>query len=125
MKKCLGLIVVLSVLLITGCGNEEKITCNKTNDVSGSTLNTEVVTSFKDDYATKSDVKIVAECENEDIAKGFAKQYEGKEGHTVKVDKNKVTVKYKTTVDEESKKADENKKSQVKTYYENQGYTCK
>lgn len=125
MKKYLSLIAVLSVLFITGCGKENKLTCNKTKDMSGSTLNTEFVTTFKDDYATKTEAKIVADCETEEIAKAFAKQYEGKEGHTVKVDKKKVTVKYKLTVDEENKRSDENKSSQVKTYYENQGYTCK
>lgn len=125
MKKYLSLIAVLSVLFITGCGNKDKLTCSKVKDVSGSVLNTEVVTTFKNNYATKSEVKIVAECETEDIAKGFAKQYESKEGHTVKVDKTKVTVKYKTTVAEENKKDDENKDSQVKANYESQGYTCK
>lgn len=126
MKKYLSLIAVLSVLFITGCGNEDKLSCSKEKVYDdGSTLNNEYVTTFKDDYATKTETTIVAEYKEEDRAKGFAKQYEGKEGYSIKVDKNKVTVKYKTTVDEESKKSDENKKSQVRTYYENQGYTCK
>lgn len=125
MKKSLSLIAVLSVLVLTGCGNEDKLTCSKTKDFSGDTLNTEYVTVFKDDYATKTEEKIVAECEEATTAESFAKQYEGKEGYTVKVDGTKVTISHTSTVAEENKKSDENKKSQVRTYYENQGYTCK
>lgn len=125
MKKYLSLIAIQSVLLITGCGNEDKLTCSKKKEIGKSILNTEVVTVFKDNYATKTNVKIEAECETEEIAKAFAKQYEGKEGHTVKIDKDKVIIKYSTKVAKENKTSDENKDTQVKNYYENEGYTCK
>lgn len=127
MKKSLMLVAALSSLIIlSGCGGK-KLNCEKNSDFPSSTLKSEVKVSFKDDYATKTETKLVAEFKNETNADSYAATYEGKEGYKVKKDKSgkKVTITYSSKVDKDEKKADENKYEKVKDIYESLGYTCK
>lgn len=55
MKKKLSIaLAACAVVLMTGCGKTDKLTCTNEQSFGSATLKTEAVITFKDDYATKT-----------------------------------------------------------------------
>ncbi len=126
MKKKLSIaLAACAVVLMTGCGKTDKLTCTNEQSFGSATLKTEAVITFKDDYATKTVTTMVAEFDSEDTANSFADNYKDKEDYEVKQDGSKVTITQTQTVSKDSAKADENKKDYVKEYLEGKSFTCK
>lgn len=124
-KKLVFLCAVCAVILMTGCGKKDTLTCTNEQSFGTATLTSEIKVTFKDDYATKTETTMVATFDTEDTATAFAENYKDKEDYTVEQDGSKVTVKQTQEVDKESAKSDENKKDYVKEYLEEEGFTCK
>ena len=122
MKKTLllGIIAVMLVLL-TGCGKEEHMTCTKNHTITGVEIINTTELTFKDDYVSKKHVTMESTFSDEETAEAFVKNYEDQEKYTVKRDGKKVSISYL----ESAEKTDINKKDTVLESMDAQGYTCK
>lgn len=125
MKKINKFLLVGGLIILTGCGKKDTLTCSKEQPFSTATLNTEIVTTFKKGYVTESETTIVASFDSEDAAASFEKNYTDKEDYTVNRDGSKVTVKNVKKVSESSAKAEENSKEKFKQYLEDNDFICK
>lgn len=122
MKKTLllGIIAVMLVLL-TGCGKEEHMTCTKNHTIAGVEIINTTEYTFKDDYVSKKQVTMESTFADEEAAEAFAKNYEDQEKYTVKKDGKKISISYL----ESAEKTDINKKEAIMEAMDTQGYTCK
>ena len=126
MKKGLNLLlIVFTIIVVTGCGNKSKLTCTKEQTFGTVTLNQTIEYTFKKDYATESKLNIVATFDSEDTAESFAKNYDNQADYDVKIDGKKVTVSQVQKVADDAKNSDANKKDAVKESTEAEGFTCK
>ena len=125
MKKLSAILAIFMLIILTGCGKTEKLTCTNEQAFGTASLTTDTVITFKKGYATKTETTMVATFDSEETATSFAENYKDKDEYTVKQDGSKVTVKNVQTVSKEAAKADENKKDYVRDYLEGRGFTCK
>ncbi len=125
MKKLSALLAVFALIILTGCGKKEKLSCTNEQSFGTASLTTNTVITFKGGYATKTETTMVASFESEETATSFAENYKNKDEYTVKQDGTKVTVKNTQTVSKDAAKADENKKDYVREYLEGRNFTCK
>ena len=125
MRKLGILLTVIVLIVITGCSKKEKLTCNGTQTFSDAEMKTETVVTFKNGYATSYKTTMNGTFTSEEFAQIFADKYKKSGEYKVKVNGNKVELVSEVKEKKNAKKIEENKKSNVKTYLEGKGYTCK
>lgn len=125
MRKKMYLAVLLALVLLTGCGKKEKMTCTSEQTFGTAVLTTEMTVTFKKGYLESTETVMSIEFETEETAESFADTYRGRDGYTVNVDGTKVSVKNVDKVDGDSTEVKENKKDEVKDYLTERGFTCK
>ncbi len=145
MKKLRVLSVLfLFTIIVTGCGGEKTLTCTKSDDSTGMTMNQNIVTTFKSNKATKVDMSIDVVVDDQyksqigNIESSLKKQfssYEEQKGVTFKTSTKDKTVNVNIVADLEKmddaarKKlnitATDEKYDDVKEDFEDEGYSCK
>lgn len=125
MKKMSILVIALLLVLTTGCGKADTLTCNRHQSYGESTLDTKVEYTFKDGYAVKVKTTMEAGFDSETTAKNFANQYKDMKDYEVSQKGKIVTLKNTTEVSDEDKKLEDNKKDKVKEIMEGSEYKCK
>lgn len=126
MKKRLSVcIMVVALVLLTGCSKTKKLTCTQDQSFGSASMNAKAVITFKDDYARKTETTITATFEDETTAKSFAKYYEGKDEYKITTKGKKVTVVQTEEISQKEAKSDSNKYDSVKKSLEDDGFKCK
>ena len=144
MKKIIVLIVMISLLCLTGC-SQDNLVCKMSNDENeGLKISQNIIIGFKDNKMEKIYLKSIIDLSNnyakyaDELAtnlKNQYKDYEGKSGFEMKTSKSaeKITFMLKANLN----KMDENTKNsfdlvsigedkaQIKNGLEAQGYECK
>lgn len=119
MKKTI--LVLLLVVLLTGCSKKETMTCTYTGVKENNKFSNTVKVTIKDDKVIESTLD--SEYEKEDAATNICNMYKlAKDDAEVSCEGKKITIKgfHKTINDNK-----EVTKSEMFDYLDHQGYTCK
>lgn len=120
MKKLFWIIPLC--LLTCGCFSYNKtLVCTISEKYEEINTDIEVTTEFKKGYASSATAVATMNFASDEEAKNYFDNYKGDRGN-IELKNNKLIV----TSDEEFSNNEETRtREQVKTYFENSGYTCK
>ncbi len=145
MKKLMFLsFLVLTLSIVSGCGREKILTCTKSEDSVGMTMNQNIITTFKGNKLTKINMSIDVIVDDqyksqietiESSLKSQFSNYENQKGITFKTSSKDKTVNLNIIADlknidsktkEKLEMAEAGEKyKNVKADFENDGYKCK
>ena len=124
MKKYFSILfVALFVLVLSGCGKKNTLSCKGT--FNGQDV--ELIFGFKSNYVNEFKTVVENTFDNSDAAKSYADVYnKSVEGSTAKVDGNTVKITTTIAVGTDTTTGFENKtKDDIINEYSQVGYTCK
>lgn len=124
MKKISTFLLIIALIILTGCTKKETLTCTNEQSFGTATLNTEIVSTIKKGYVKESETTLVASFDSEEAAASFEENYKGKDDYTVKREGSKVTVKNTKKISDNAAKSDENKKEKFKEFLESNDFIC-
>ncbi len=142
-KIIMSIVLILLVVVLSGCTRNQTLTCEMNKNQSGINMNTKVETIFKNDHVVKLNLYIDAKLDEslssyattfESVLKNEYEKYK-KEGTVVDVSTSGNTVKANLSFDlnkmseKDKKELDiintKGTKNATKTEFEKEGYTCK
>jgi hypothetical protein len=128
MKKRIIFLILIILLISTGCVKKEKLTCTQEEKITAPvnvSIESKSVIKFEDGYATEFNTNQVLNFDNEDNAKTYIDSFESDIGYKLNRKGSKVTIDYSKKIDKENIKTEENKKDYIKKYLEDKNYKCK
>ncbi len=118
-KVSLLFIIALVMVMITGCGNETKMTCTRDESQTGVDITVEDVITFKNNEIVDGTTTTKASFEKEEAADIFMEKYQSNDDVTVNRNGNEVTVIEKDSLPEAKISPED-----IKTEYEADDWTC-
>lgn len=100
----------------------KKLVCTSEKSFFTAKLKAEVTLLFSNGYVTKSFTKINTSFDNSESAASFAEKYQNKGEYLVRVDGNNVEL---SSSQDDLKETNKKNYDELKSYLEEEGYTCK
>ena len=143
MKRKYFILMILSILLISGCNKKKTLTCTKTEKETGMNLTTTTITNFVNDKISSLKLDINAKLDSsyvkykDTIKQSLEKQYsiyKDEKGITYHTNIKDDTITFSLIVDNKAISKDTRKNLNIsnsenyeksKESLENEGYTCK